>query len=244
MVHAAQHAFGMCTVSALSTSAHGELAETQVIVTGLTTSCMFACSSYSIATGSASLGITRHICFTKLNVSAKDFAPQSVKGNKALISEADLSEGFIAPPKNKSARALNETKSGQLHDSFVAADICQVTSMLIPAVLWRHTSAQAIPRLCHHHCWIDSGLSPLSQLHAHDLACHSNAHHRASKPKAWLWPRSSGGKLASLQQLLQCQHGTHIQTHSNRDLCATSSIIWQQFSRQNTSTSTRNISSS
>jgi len=47
----------------------------------------------------ASTGITRHVCFTKLNVPAKDLAPEGVERNKTLVSEADLPEGFIPPPQ-------------------------------------------------------------------------------------------------------------------------------------------------
>jgi hypothetical protein len=81
----------------------------------------------------ASTGITRHVCFTKLNVPAKDLAPEGVERNKTLVSEADLPEGFIPPPQKECARALYKPKSGQLHYSFVTPNIRQVTLVSVPA---------------------------------------------------------------------------------------------------------------
>ncbi len=80
-----------------------------------------------------SAGITRHVCFTKLNVPPKDLASEGVKRNKTLVSEADLPEGLIASPQKERARALYEPKPGQLHYSFVTPHICQVTFVRVPA---------------------------------------------------------------------------------------------------------------
>ena len=81
----------------------------------------------------ASTGIARHVCFTKLNVPAKDLAPESVKRNKTLVSEADLPKGLVSPPQKERARALYEPKSGQLHHSFVTPYIRQVNLVRVPA---------------------------------------------------------------------------------------------------------------
>ncbi len=81
----------------------------------------------------ASTGITRHVCFTKLNVPPKDLASEGVKRNKTLVSEADLPEGLIAPPQKEGARTLYEPKSGQLHYSFVTPHIRQVNLVGVPA---------------------------------------------------------------------------------------------------------------
>lgn len=86
----------------------------------------------------ASTGITRHVCFTKLNVPPKDFASEGVERNKTLVSEADLPEGLIAPPQKESARALYEPKPGQLHYSFVTPHICQVNLVCVPASSQQH----------------------------------------------------------------------------------------------------------